>query len=178
MIALRLVNRLLAALLSLAVVAAAVLVVGEVARWVLDEPPWLVDWRGWGDDLLAVRVGDPEVVSVAAGAALVGLGLLVFELWPRGPKGLPTAALADGVTTRTTRRGVRSTAESAARGVPGVRETSVKVGRRTVSVTAGVRARGIRDQVQTGVRSAVEGALADLRLERTPKVSVSVEEHS
>jgi hypothetical protein len=173
---LRLLNRLLAVLLSLAVVVAAVLLTIEVVRWALDEPPWLVDWHGWGESLAGLRAGDPEVLVASTLAVLAGLLLLVFELRPRGPKALPTAPLVEGVETVTTRRGVRTAAETAARSVNGVRAASVGVRRRRVDVTARTRLRGPVNEVHDGVQAEVEKSLRALELEKVPSVRVKVEE--
>jgi hypothetical protein len=173
---LRMANRALAVLLSLAVVVGAVLLTVEVVRWAMGESPWLVQWHGWGETLASLRAGDREVLLASTVAALVGVALLWFELAPRGPKTLPTAPLADGVTTVTTRRGLAVATETAARNVSGVRSVSVDAGKRRVSVRARVRARGVAHEVEDGVRSEVEKTLQHLQLQRIPKVRVSVEE--
>jgi hypothetical protein len=174
--ALHLVNRLLAALLSLAVVAATVLLVTEVVRWALDHPPWLVPWDRWGDALLGARAGDAAVLAVSAAAALLGLLLLLFELTPRRPKAVGAEPLADGVVTVVTRSGLANAAETAARSVSGVRSASADVRRRSVVVEAGSRGRGVARELEGPVRDAVERDLAALRLDRTPKVRVRIEE--
>jgi hypothetical protein len=174
---LHLVNRLLAVLLSLAVVVTAAVLAAEVVRWALDSPPW-VPWHGWAGEVADVRTGDRSVLIGSAVAVLAGLLLLLFELAPRRPETLRTAPLVDGVDTVTTRRGLRTATETAARGVSGVRSASADVGRRTVRVSARTRARGVGADVKDQVRNAVEQTLADLQLERSPKVRVSVEEDS
>jgi hypothetical protein len=173
---LRLVNRVLAALLSLAVVAAVVVLVVEVVRWSTGAGPWVVPWQRWGDALVDLQAGDRRLMLVATVAALAGLALLWFELAPRGPKTLPVAPLADDVSTVTTRKGLEVAAESAARGVSGVRSASARAGRSRIKVTAGVRARGVASEVEDGVRAAVGRTLDDLQLQRRPGVRVKVEE--
>lgn len=176
MLALHLVNRLLAVLLSLAVVAATALLATEVVRWALDGPPWMVPWQGWGEQLTSARAGDTAVLAVSGALALAGLLLLAFELTRRRPDSLPAAPLTEGVHTVVTRSGVRSAAETAARGVSGVRAASADVRRRTVTIEATTRARDVAPGLQEQVRAAVERALADLQLARTPKVRATVEE--
>lgn len=178
MLLLHLVNRLLAALVSLALVVLAALVAVEVVRWFIGESSWLVPWRSWTDDLSAVRADDPAFLATAALLAVVGLLLLVFELKPRRPDSLRAAPLLPEVHTVVTRKGVASTAETAARSVNGVTSASGSVRRSRVDVTARTRARGEQAGMRDRVREAVERSLADLELERRPRVRVHVTEES
>ncbi len=176
MIVLHLVNRLLAAVVSLAIVVAAVIVSVEVVRWALDMSSWLVPWRRWGPALEDLRADDQAVLAAAAVAAALGLLLLAFELKRRRPDALPTRPLLEGAPTVTTRAGVGNAATTAARGVSGVSQASAAVRRSTVSLRVRTRARGAAPGLTEEVRSAVEQALADLELARAPRVKVSVEE--
>lgn len=176
MLVLHLLNRLLAALLSIAVVAATVVLVVEIARWALEAPAWLVPWRDWGTPLAELRVDDPGL-RVAAGVALaVGLLLLAFELWPRRPVRYPAEPLGPGSEAAVTASGLRSTVVTAAREVAGVRSASVRARRRSVSVKVHTRARDRAPETRQTVRDGAVAALADLRLRRPPSVRVSVRE--
>lgn len=176
MLTLRLVNRLLAGLLSLAVVAVTVLLVAELVQWARGEPSLLVPWREWGASLADLRVGDGRLLAVAAAVAVVGLLLLLFELVPRRPTSRPVEPLGPGVRTVVTAQGLRSAAVSAARDVAGIREASASVGRRKVMVQAQTRARDRVPELTQEVRNSVEQALASLRLESRLRVRVDVEE--
>ena len=176
MFALHLINRLLAALVSLTVVAGAVLLVGEVIRWALGMKEWVVPYRDWWRSLTDLSVGDDRFLVVAAIVAVLGLLLLLFELVPRRPTTLATAPLADGVTTVATRGGVRSAAVSAARSVSGVRSASASVRRRSVGVTVHTRVRDVAPNLRQSVREAVEESLTALELRSAPRVRVSVKE--
>lgn len=178
MLLLHLVNRVLAALVSLAVIAVAVVVTVEVARWFVGEPAWLVPWRSWEADLSRVRADDPALLVTAAVVAVVGLLLLVFELKPRRPDSLRAAPLLPGVHTVVTRKGIASAAETAARSVGGVTGASTSVARSRVAVTARTRTRGEDRALRGRVRQAVEQALAELQLERRPKVRVRIAEEA
>ena len=176
MIVLHLVNRLLAAVVSLAIVAVAGIVSVEVVRWALEVSAWLVPWRRWGAALADLRADDQALLLTAAVAASVGLLLLAFELKRRRPDALPTRPLLEGVPTVATRAGVGNAATTAARSVSGVSQASAGVRRSTVSLRVRTRARGAAPGLTDQVRSAVEQALADLELIRVPRVKVSVEE--
>ncbi len=176
MLTLRLVNRLLATLLSLALVAAVVVLLAELVQWVRDAPSLLVPWRDWGPDLASVRVEDAGLMVVAGVATAVGLLLLVFELTPHGPASRPTEPLGPDVTTVATAAGLRSAAVTAARDVPGVRTASASVRRRSVRVRAGTRARDRVPELTQQVRESVQSSLDELQLTRPLSVRVDVEE--
>lgn len=176
MIVLHLVNRLLATVVSLAVVALAVVTGVEVVRWALDLDPWLVPWHAWGTSLSDLRANDPALLVTSGAAAAVGLLLLIFELRRRRPDALATRPLLEGVPTVATRAGVGSAATTAARSVSGVTEASAAVRRSTVSLRVRTRARGQAAGLTQQVTSAVEQAMADLELLRRPRVKVQVEE--
>lgn len=178
MLLLHLVNRALAVLVSLALVAVAALTAVEVVRWSLDEPYWLVPWGSWGGWLADVRADDPALVAAAAGVALVGLLLLVFELKPRRPNSLAAAPLLPDVHTVVSRKGLSSAATTAARSVSGIASAEASVRRSRIDVTARTRARDGGKAMRERVRTAVEASLADLELQRRPRVRVRLAEES
>lgn len=178
MLLLHLVNRLLAAVIAVAVVVLAALVTVEVSRWAVGEPSWIAPWREWTGDLTGLRADDGRLTAVAAGLAVLGLLLLAFELTPRRPDALTTEPLLEGVHTVVSRKGLASTADTAARSVSGVIGASSSVGRSRLHVTARTRARGEGDDLRDRVRSAVEQSLTDLDLTRRPRIRVSVTEES
>lgn len=178
MLLLHLVNRLLAVVVSLAVVAAAALTVIEVARWFVGASSLIVPWRDWTSTLTDLRASDDGLVIASAIAVVLGLLLLLFELKPRRPDALPTEPLLPGVDAVVTRKGLASTATTAARSVSGIVSADAAVRRRKVSVTARTPARGTERELREPVKRAVEQALADLELRRRPKVRISVAEES
>lgn len=176
MIVLHLVNRLLATVVSLAVVAVAVIHGVEVVRWALDLDPWLAPWPRWGASLSDLRANDPALLVTCGAATAVGLVLLFFELKRRRPDALPTRPLLERVPTVATRAGVGSAATTAARSVSGVTQASASVRRSRVSLRVHTRARGQAAGLTQQVTSAVEQAMADLELTRRPRVKVEVAE--
>lgn len=176
MFTLRLVNRLLASLLALAVVAGTVVLVAELVQAARGEPALLVPWRDAGTALSDLRTGDGTLLIVAGVVAAVGLLLLLFELKPRRPTSRPVTELGPGVRTVATEHGVRNAAVTAARDVDGVRTASASLRRRSVKVRAGTRARDRVPEFTQEVRDSVEQALAQLQLHRPLKVRVDVQE--
>ena len=178
MLLLHLVNRVLAALVSLALVAVAAVSAVELVRWVLAEPSWLVPWRSWAGWFADVRADDPALVALAGGVALVGLLLLVFELKPRRPDSLAAEPLLPDVHTVVSRKGLSSAATTAARSVSGIASADASVRRSRIDVTARTRARDGGKALRERVRAAVEASLADLELQRRPRVRVRLAEES
>ena len=175
----RLANRVLAALLSLALLAAAVLLIATVVADRTSHHQGIVHWHAayhWA----LTTTWDAAVIRVISGILiLVGLVLLIAELKPARVSRLaadPAQAGADAIDTAYTRRGLAAAIRSAVTAVDGVRSTSVTVKRRKVKIAATASAqdraaaRGLRDPITDAVRQR----LSALKLRRTVSVSVSV----
>jgi uncharacterized protein DUF6286 len=175
----RLANRVLAALLSLAVACAGVLLIIEVIAARTGRHAAVVDWRAgynW-----AIRTGwISGTVRVTAGILIVlGLVLLVAELKPARVSRLavqPSKAGPADIDTAYTRRGVAAAIRSAVTDVDGIRDASVKVTRRKVRIGATAAAQGkaaartLREPVTTAARQR----LAALSLRRQSALSVHI----
>jgi hypothetical protein len=152
----RLVNRVLAALLSLALLAAAVLLIATVVADRTSHHQGIVPWRSayhWAQHH-AWAAGSLRVISGIL--ILAGLMLLIAELKPARVSRLaadPTQAGAEAIDTAYTRRGLAAAIRTAVSAVDGVRSTSVKVRRRKVKITATASAqdrtaaRSLRDPI-------------------------------
>jgi len=170
-------NRVLTLLVSVAVIAAAVVLAVEVVVAVFGSHPLMLDWRA------AYRAGrtdawDSTVVRVIAGAvALVGLLLLVVELKPRRVRRLKVNSADANTDAAVTRAGVRSALRRAALDVDGISSAKVKLGRRTAKVSASSRAgqAGLAQDLNTEVGAAVTDRLASLQLRCAPRARTSVQ---
>jgi hypothetical protein len=174
----RLVNRVLAALLSLALLVAAVLLIATV---VADRTSHqgIVHWRAayhWA----MTTTWDAGAIRVICGILIgVGLVLLIAELKParvsRHPAD-PAGAGADAIDTAYTRRGLAAAIRSAVTAVDGVRNTSVKIKRRKVKIaaTASAQDRAAARSLRDPITDAVRQRLSALKLRRTFSVSVRV----
>jgi hypothetical protein len=177
------VNRVLGALLSLAVIVAGVLLVVEVIVDRVSHRPQIVHWHAAYDWAKHTTWDAGSVRVTCALLILLGLVLLAAELKPARVARLaadPVQAGADGIDTAYTRRGVAAAIKSAVTGVDGVRGASVKVRRRKVKVAATAAAkdqaaaRNLRDAVSAAARERV----AALKLRSAPSVSVRVHPRS
>jgi len=170
----RLVNRLLAALLSLALIVAGVLVVVEVVAQRLGRDPVIVDWPRLYDWLGRTPWQQGSVRVACILLAIAGLALLAAELRRSKPSRL--AARSDTTDAAYTRRGVAGTIRSAVSAVDGISSATVSVGRRRVKVaatTAGLQpftAESLRDPAT----AAAQQRLDALELESPPALSVAV----
>jgi hypothetical protein len=175
----RLANRVLAALLSLALIAAGVLLVIEVIADRLSHHPSILDWQPAYHWAKRTTWNGGSVRVACAVLILLGLVLLIAELKPARVSRLaadPAQAGAADIDTAYTRRGVAAAIRSAVTGVDGVRGASVKVRRRKVAVAATAAAqdkaaaRSLRDPISAAARQR----LAVLKLRQAPSVSVRV----
>jgi|tagenome__1003787_1003787.scaffolds.fasta_scaffold19667136_2 hypothetical protein len=170
----RLINRLLAALLALALFVLGVLVVVEVIAQRLGNEPAIVDWPqiyNWASQT-AWTQGSVRVTCIIL--AVVGLILLLAELKPRRLKRLPVDSAASDAAY--TRRGVATAIGYAVGDVDGISHTSVTVRRRKVKVQA--RTAGLEPYTAESLRepatAAARDRLNDLQLASNPKLSVRV----
>jgi hypothetical protein len=170
----RLFNRLLAALLSLTLMVAGVLVVVEVVAQRLGRKPAIVDWPRLYDWARRTtwQQGSVRVASIAL--VVVGLLLLAAELKRSRPSRL--AVRSQDTDAAYTRRGVAATIRSAVSDVDGINSASVSVSRRKVKVeatTAGLQpytAEGLREPATEAARQRLDA----LELQSPPALSVHV----
>jgi hypothetical protein len=173
------VNRVLAALLSLALIAAGALLIIEVIADRVSRRASVVDWHpayAWAERT-TWNQGSVRVVCVLL--IVAGLVLLIAELKPARVSRLaadPAQAGAAGIDTAYTRRGLAAAVRSAVTGVDGVRGASVKVKRRkvTVAATAAAQDKAAARSLRDPVSDAVRQRLSALHLRRAPSVSVRI----
>lgn len=174
----RLFNRLLAALISVALVVIGVLVVVEVIADRLGKAPAIVHWHqayNWAHRT-PWQQGSVRVACIAL--AVIGLILLLAELKRSRPSRLRTTST--DVDSAYSRRGVAGAVRSAVARVDGINHADVTVKRRRVKVaatTAGLQpftAESLREPVST----AAQQRLDTLELDPAPSLSVRVSTRS
>jgi hypothetical protein len=176
----RLANRVIAALLSLAVACAGVLLIIEVIAARLGRHAVIVNWHvayNWAARTAWISSG----IRVTAGVLIVlGLLLLIAELKPARVSRLaanPSRTGAADIDTSYTRRGVAAAIRSAVTDVDGIRDASVTVTRRKITIEATAAAphkpaaRTLREPVTTAARQR----LAALSLRHAPALSAHVD---
>jgi Family of unknown function (DUF6286) len=173
------VNRVLAALLSLALIVGGALLIIEVIADRVRHRPAILHWQPAYDwaKRNAWNSGSVRVTCVIL--ILLGLVLLIAELKPARVSRLaadPAQAGAADIDTAYSRRGLAAAVRSAVTDVDGVRGASVKVKRRKVRIaaTAAARDNAVARELREPISGAARQRLATLHLRRAPSVSVRV----
>jgi hypothetical protein len=170
----RLFNRLLAALLSLALIVAGVLVVVEVVAERLGGGPVVVDWPHVYDWARRTpwQQGSVRVASILL--VILGVLLLAAELKRSRPSRL--AVRSSTTDAAYTRRGVAATIRSAVSDVDGINSASVSVSRRKVKVAATTAGRQpfTAESLREPATAAARQRLEALELQSPPALSVQV----
>lgn len=169
----RLLNRLLAALLALALLGLALLIVIEVAAHLLNDGPALVPYDTWVERLRTVPWTDTVVRLVAIGAALVGLLLLLSALTARDRRFVLPTELPD-LTLTTSPRAVARMLRRRAEMVSGVSSATAVVGRHRARVEAVVPFRD-PDQAEYELNQVLSQALGSVPWKHHPTLWVAVQ---
>lgn len=172
----RLLTRLLTALLGLVVAALGALTVVETV-WLAVRPGTtglLVPWRSLAGTSSTIPWSDARVLGVAAGVAVVGLVLLVVA----GRAHRHDIQLHDpapGVRVATNPRSLARLVAHHVRDQDGVESASVKARRARIRIKARSHATDQRATRQR-VKDTAQRAVDDLPMPRRPHISVSVSE--
>lgn len=166
------VNRVVSAVLALALLVGGVLVAAEIVVAAFGREPWVVPHDRWYRATLDNRWDDAATRWVLIGLVLAGLALLALQMARRRPGALP---LADGATVADlSRRSIERSLARAASAVDGVAGAKVRVSadRATVAATTNRRR---ADEIRPRLAAAVEGRVRTLGLAHAPEVRVQVE---
>jgi hypothetical protein len=170
----RFVNRVLGAVVAIAVVAIGVLLVIEVISASFNGDPLVVHWHvmlRWARR----TTWDASIVqSTCVLLAVIGVVLLVLELKRRRPKRFRVRS--DATDAAFTRRALKAAVQAAVADVDGISESSASVGRRRIKVRATMAgvARHTADELEAPVRAAADSRLQSLELDPTPRLITHV----
>lgn len=175
----RLANRGMAVLLSLALACASVLLIIEVIAARTGQHAVIVNWRAAYDWARRTAWISDSIRVTAAILIAAGLVLLIAELKPARRSRIaanPVQAGAADIDTSYTRRGVAVAIRSAVTDVDGIREASVNVTRRKVKIaaTTAAREKAAARNLREPVMAAALQRLAALGLRRPSALSVRV----
>lgn len=177
----RLLNRLLAALLSLALIVIGLLVIIEVTAFhTNDRKPAIVRWHtfySWAGRT-KWQAGSVRVTCIVL--AVLGLILLVAELKRSRVTRIAAATTGSGIDTAYTRRGLAASVRSAVTNVDGIRAARVTVMRRRVQVaaTAGAKDDAAAQSLREPAAHAAKQRLESLGLRSVPAVKVRLSPRS
>lgn len=173
----RVLLRVLAPLLGLAVALVGVLVLLEVVAASVrpdDGDGLVVPWPDWYATLGRTAWSDTPVPGIAIGAAVLGLLLVLVGLLARRPD-IAVDGPAPEITVTTSPRVLARLVGRRVRAAEDVAAASVTASRRRVSVAAEAwndADPGLADRV----RARVEGLLDDVPLHHRPRVTVTVQD--
>jgi hypothetical protein len=169
------VNRLLALIVGLAVICLAVVVIVEVIAELVGADPVLVDWPAAYAWAQRTTWSDTVVIGVSVLLALVGLALVVAQLWPSKVRRLAVDSPDPATDASVTRRGLARDVTAAVNEVDGVKPQRVTVGRRRITVrAAAARTGGDPTALREAVTVSVRDRLDRLHLRRPPQLAVNI----
>ena len=172
-------QRVLAALLALALFLGGLLGAIEIVLAQLGQPQWLIPhsrWSAW----LREQTWDAGVVRVVlVGLALLGLLLVIVALRRGKPRALTLppreGRTPAGVNLTVNRRGVESSLSATARRTGAVSAASTTLGRRSAKTTVVTAARSTGD-LRGDVASAVGSRLAEFGLADKVRPRVTIKQ--
>ena len=172
----RIVNRLLAFVLSLATIVASVALVVEVIAQRVGAGPAILDWPAvlrWAQD---TTWGAARVRVISGLLAVAGMALLLAQLAPRRPDRLAMHSDDTATDAAVTRRGLTRAVRSAVTDVDAIADARVRVRRRRIRVHAEAagsdptRVTAVRDTTTQAARQCVDA----FNLKHPPTLSVRV----
>jgi hypothetical protein len=172
----KLLNRLLALVVGLAVVSVAVVLAAEVVADRVGRRPVVVNWPAayqWAHDT-TWNAGTVRFICLVP--CLLGLALLVAQLTPRRPARLATDNADPATDAAYTRRGVAQAICTAVTEVDGVHRTAVAVGRRRIRVATQTAARepSVASPMRDAITRIAQGRLDALELRHPPRLAVRI----
>ena len=170
----RVLNRVVAALVAVALAVAGVVVAVEVfVAQVLKREPWIVPYDRWYRSSQENTWSADVVLQI--GLALIGIGLvlLLLQFLKRKPTSFPLETRQPGVDAYVGRRSLERSLTRAAEHVDGVSSAKAKVAGNRVRISASSNRR-VAPDLESQVNEAVTSSLRRVHLVREPPVSVSV----
>ena len=172
----KLLNRLFALVVGLAVIAVAVVLAAEVVADRLGRHPVVVNWAATYQWAHRTTWNAGTVRFICVVLCLLGLALLVAQLAPRRPARLTTGSADPATNAAYTRRGVAQAIRTAVTAVDGVQHTAVAVGRRRIRVGTQTAARepSVASSMRDTITQAAQRRLDALELRQPPRLAVRI----
>jgi hypothetical protein len=170
----RIIDRVVAGIVALALLVGGVLVAVEIALQAAGrEEPWVLPWDTWYREGLDTPWSDPTVRAVCIGLLVAAVLLLALQFARRRPSALPVRPRADAVQVDLDRRGLEHWLEARLTKVGGVGTVTVRANRRKVRVRADAVSRDTAP-IEHRLDEAAAREVAELDLVRPPTVDVHV----
>lgn len=169
----KILNRVLALLLGLAVIAAAVLFIVEVVADRVGAHPVIVNWHGLYHWAQGTSWGAAPVRTASVLLVLLGLVVTITQLKPRRPERLAITSDDPATDAAITRQGVARSIQHSVTAIDGVHTAEVHV-RRRVTIHAALRADRATTADRDTITQVAHDAIDTLRLRQPPQLSVRV----
>jgi hypothetical protein len=167
-------NRVLAALVALALLAAALAIAVEIPLGAARGHSTILPWDRWYESARANAWSSRSIRTFLGIVLAVGLVLLLLQLVRRRPAALALHSSREGVDVVLQRPSLEHALRRAAGGVDGVSAVTVAVDESRVRARARTNRRVLGD-TEIQVRHALEDVLARYPFARTPRVDVRVQ---
>ncbi len=170
----KIIDRLLAAILGLAFLAAGVLAAIEIVLGLLGQPAWIVPQDRWYGTLTTSDWTTTWLRTAASIACAAGVILIMLQFVRRRPAGLQVRSPQLSLRAWVGRRSVERSLERAARDIDGIASAKARVRSNRVIVYAMARRRdtsGLLPRVQQAVQDRIEV----IELQQPPRLSVRVQ---
>lgn len=161
--AVRTTNRIVSALLAVALLVGGLLVAVEVVLAGLDKDHWILPHEGWARSARDTSYTDRSARILFLVLAVIGLALLLLELIRRRPPALPMTGHDRGVDADLDRRGIERWLATRMADVEGATGAKAKINRRAVEITAQTPQRDVAD-VQRRLERAAQDNVDELDL--------------
>lgn len=169
----RTINRLVATVVALALMAGLLLIVVEIGLTAVGRDPWLIPYDTWYLDGRSSAWDSSEARILAASMGAAGLLLLVLQVVRRRPLTLDLESTQSGIDAAIARNSLEKAVTGVASRVDGVAGARSKASKTRVRVTAITRRHETGD-LGTRVEEAATSTVRSLHLAVEPTVHVSV----
>jgi hypothetical protein len=172
----RIVNRLLAFIVALALLGVSVIVIVEVIGYAINGESVLVPWMTWEQWAESTHFNSTVIKVWSIVLIVVGAILLIAELKPRRVTRVGLQSDSAATEMAITTKGIAVVAKAATSELDGIGDASASASRRRVSVTATSATKNKTDaqSLSTPVTSAVQTSLDALDMQELPRLSVHV----
>lgn len=161
--AMRVTNRIVSALLALALLLGGLLVAIEIVLAAADRPPWLIPHDEWYTSAQNTTWEDTSAQVLFVVLVVVGLALLLLELARRRTPAMAMSTRGDGARADLDRHGLERWLGTRLADVEGAGATRAKIRKRTVDVSAQTPQRDV-NEVKQRLEQAAQHHLDELDL--------------
>jgi hypothetical protein len=168
----RMTNRIIASVIGVLLLAGGVLTAVEIAIAYVGGSRWVLPYDAWYRHARSDSWQSSGVRGLLIAVALIGLAILILQLFRRPPSALTIRSDTDA-TYSVRRRSVERSLVRGAEGLDGIDTARAKIDRRTVRVKARSNRR-LAGDLRAALERSVNAGVEKLELVDPPRVEVSL----